>query len=422
MTKFAKLAFDLSEDLSNLNTRLPLQIRDKNMTILAAGLSDMEFTVPAGTYFVTARMPDGTQPVLAGPMEALAGEAVTRIAVEPRGALFRMDPNGGETLPRANQTRGVLEEWRKTLRVAAKPAGELATRGMMSDDGMENLREEAPLLSNSHIWRGRWLDIWLDNRNLAAGQTEPLDSNVTSLRTNLRRRTEHTLLFVEEPGEGSASFFAIPFDGPGALATRVEVSWDKVYSFKDGKPFETKRPTLTFFFQDLEISAFLRYIHRSNVLEAANFACSFVRRAIDHGMGLKTLKSWLGTVLGCYVLLRRNELDDLDECTSILLRLARHVPDVLSLRVEYLARAGRHLEAARLLADLQSFGCPWFRSGIIYLLDRSRRYSRGLDGLAMSQQLKFACYEAALTRLVDHIDPEFTTATYRHIPFNFKSK
>ncbi|WNB74587.1 hypothetical protein [Methylomonas koyamae] len=416
MTKLTKLAFDLIGDFSESNTRLPMQIRDKHMTIKATGLSDTHVEVPAGTYFITARMPDGTLPVLAGPIRVSTENEVTRIAVEPRGSLS-LSPDSidvGRTI--SNQTEGILDEWRKSLRAKTNPPDESKERVIPND-------AETSLRGNPQVWRGRWLDNWLINQGLNIKNLESLHSNRISLRSNMRKRTEQTLIRVEEPGMMRATYFTIPFDGPGSLATHIELSWESQTSIKDGKYFETSRPKLSFFFQDSELTAFLRYVHHNNMVEAADFARSYVWFTIGVGnTEIKSLKSWLGPVLGCYVLLRRNELDNLDECTNNLLRLARHVPDVLALRVEYLARTGKHVEAANKLAELESFGCPWFRSGIEYLRDRVRSYALGMEGLAVSSQLKLASYGEPLVRIANYLDPEFTTAIYRHVPFQSESE
>ncbi|MCQ8130362.1 hypothetical protein [Methylomonas rivi] len=418
MTKLTKLAFDLVGDFSDSKTRLPMQIRDKHMTIKATGLSDTHVEVPAGTYFVTARMPDGTLPVLAGPLKVSADDEVTRVVVEPRNSFFPTPPgHGGGTATMSGQTGGILDEWRKALRSSASSLAETTTQIMVNDGELEKPQVEANLLGNPHVWRGRWFDSWLRSYSLATEIAEPLTSNGISLRANMRRRGEQTLVSVREPDTGFATFFAIPFDGPGPLTTRIGLSWDSRTTIKDGEHSEAKRPKVSIFFQDSELTAFLRYIHHSNALEAADFARSYVGRCIGAGSSeLKSLKSWLGPVLGCYVLLRRNELNGLDECTSNLLRLARHVPDVLALRVEYLARIGEHAEAANQLVELESFGCPWFRSGIEYLRDRVRSYEQGMEGLEVSSQLKLASFGEALVRLTSYLDPEFTTAIYRHVP------
>ena len=64
------------------------------------------------------------------------------------------------------------------------------------------------------------------------------------------------------------------------------------------------------------------------------------------------------------------------------------LPDALAIRVEYLARNGRHPEALKLLMDIPQAGVPLFRSGIGYLADRARLtpkwYLEGRSDLSLS--------------------------------------
>ena len=54
-------------------------------------------------------------------------------------------------------------------------------------------------------------------------------------------------------------------------------------------------------------------------------------------------------VLGAYVLLRANELEGMDVWTDNLVQWFPWLPDVLAVRIEYLARQGNHMTASKLL-------------------------------------------------------------------------
>jgi hypothetical protein len=146
---------------------------------------------------------------------------------------------------------------------------------------------------------------------------------------------------------------------------------------------KTDKLTLNLDFHDGELNSLLDFVEKSKANEARSISRTLVTRP-DYYATKK--QSPLRAALGAYVLIRANQLDGLDEWTSNLLTSHSWLPDAFAIRVEYLARSGRHPEALKLLLDVPKSGAPLFRSGIAYLADRTKTYaSLGAEGKSSLQ-------------------------------------
>ena len=130
----------------------------------------------------------------------------------------------------------------------------------------------------------------------------------------------------------------------------------------------------------------------------------------------------LRAVLGAYVLVRFNQRDDMDDWTAKLVDLYPWLPDALAIRIEYLARNGKHAEAARLLLEVPKRGAPWFRSGIGYVEKRATLYAKLVAGkrsgleLDEAQRQKIERIAATFSGFATALDMTQFTTVLRGMP------
>jgi hypothetical protein len=173
---------------------------------------------------------------------------------------------------------------------------------------------------------------------------------------------------------------------------------------------------LNFDFRDGESNSFLDFIQNDRAFEARSISQSIIAQSEQYMMDKG--KSPLRAVLGAYVLLRANELDGMDSWTSNLLHRCTWLPDVLAIRIEYLARNGQHSDAVRLMLQLPDWGTPWFRSGVGYLDNRAKVYSslagkRSDVSVNESEQKQLARIAAVARELAGHLDMSQFTTVFR---------
>jgi hypothetical protein len=214
--------------------------------------------------------------------------------------------------------------------------------------------------------------------------------------------------------------FAIPVDHSGE--TKVTLRQET-----DG------RPAITLDFGRQDVNTFFRYVDLGFAPEARFLSKQAVEEAQSFLSG--NFESFLGGVLGGYVLLRANEIDFMRRWIS------RHktdnlnwLPDVKAIHIEFLAREGKHAQAVEELLKLPDWGAPWFRSGIAYLAERARTYvtlahqertrskaegnqsERNIPGLdlKLSREVfsKLIRLDSTLSRLASALDLKSTTSVY----------
>src|SRR5205085_4601907 len=209
-----------------------------------------------------------------------------------------------------------------------------------------------------------------------------------------------------ERSKQQCSYFAVPVDESGS--TTVEWSLD----IQDDK-LEIKLD-----FHDGELNSLMDFVHGGKSFEARSISNMLIS-CPDYYATKK--QSVLRATLGAYVLIRANQLDNLDSWTGNLVDLNPWFPDTLAIRVEYLARSGRHPEALRLLLDIPKRGTPLFRSGISYVADRARTYTelahKGGSGLeiAPADLARLERIASAFSQLAMSLDMTQSTTAIRRV-------
>ena len=302
---------------------LPIEVRDEKLFLRARGVSDDTLEVPPGRYYVTALLPDGDQFTVDG-----------LVVVNPGENKQVNIPLSDVTFPRTLETTDTLADlfWK-----ISHPVTQYFFRQSFA------------------ILRGNWLA----EKFPGTVSQVPLKREPTT-RSNLDIPFSREAVWIEIDRSKRYNYFSVPVDEGGS--TTVKWSLD----------LDTEKLTLDLDFHDGELNSLLDFVEKSKANEARSISRTLVTRP-DYYATKK--QSPLRAALGAYVLIRANQLDGLDEWTSNLLASHSWLPDALAIRVEYLARSGRHPEALKLLLDVPKSGAPLFRSGIAYLADRAKTYA-----------------------------------------------
>lgn len=383
MTAKGTLSFMLNLPDVARRARIPVEVWDAKLKLHGSGLSDQSLTVEPGSYFIGTRLPDGSDEILAE---------------------VKVAPGSNETVSLTLPTHAARELAQKL----APPVMSAAVMVAEAVPGAEGITAQE--------WRGNWLLLWLEE---PVSAQEPLSVAVTPGAAAEAWRelappppgAGDLLLVANEGREATGTFFAIPFDGPvhdpQRQPTRVRLQQDP-----------DRLPEIELAFVDPDLATMLRYVEQGLAREAQTYSRAMIE--VAESAMLEKEGSPLGAVLASYVLLRANLVEGCDRGTENLLRLAPWLPDVLALRVEYLARRGRHQEAVRELVRAREFGCPWFRSGVVFLFDRARLYlaTAGVEDLILrpQQRSELGLLVSGLGRLLTFLDPDRTVATYRGVP------
>lgn len=305
----------------------PVEVRDcVKLVLRARGVSDGKLEVPPGRYLVSAILPNGQQ--------APADDIVDLKAGEDREIIVSVTDLDFPTTLQNITTIG------DSVRAFARPMTKYFTS------------------HNVAILKGNWLAAKM------TPSSPPLVREPTarsSLEIKFADTDKGLAQWIEIAGSGKSIYISVPVDEGGRSTT---VQWEL-----NSKTEELK---LHFDFNDGELNSFFDFIRNDQTLEARSIGQSIIAQS-EQFMNDKK-RSPLRAVLGAYVLLRANELDRMDVWTGNLLSLCGWLPDVLAVRVEYLARVGEHAEALKLLLNVPNSGAPWFRSGVGYLEKRAKLY------------------------------------------------
>lgn len=349
---------------------LPVEVRDEKLVLRARGVSDDTLEVPPGRYFVTALLPSGEQ--------ATVDEIV-------------------EVKPGDNKQLNI------PLSDVAFPAT-LETTNTLSDSFWKYSRPVTQVFFRQSfaILRGNWLADKIPGTISKA----PLKREPTT-RSNLDVSFSREAAWIEIERSKQYNYFAVPVDEGGT--TTVKWSLD----------LDTDKLALEFDFHDGELNSLLDFADGAKANEARSISSALVTRP---GYYATKKQSPLRATLGAYVLIRANQFEGLDEWTSGLVASHPWLPDTLAVRVEYLARSGRHPEALKLLLDIPKSGAPLFRSGISYLCDRANTYARlapeGKSSLQASTDdlARLENISKAFNDLVIALDMTLSASALRHVP------
>lgn len=337
----------------------PVEVRDARRLVLAArGVSGQAIQVPAGEYFVTAVLPDGQQ-----------------AAIESN---VKVDP--GET--RTLEVSG--------MDIAFPPP--LASTSTFGDSFGDFVRPLTQFFSNSRcsIIRDNWLLPLIEGpEKTPTLRREPTSKTRSQLQFNMQGT------WLEHAGPQGVSFYAVPID-PGRS------------TYAQWHTGNSDNLLLKFDFNDGSLNSLFDFVETDLASEARSISRSTCTQ-LESYMFDKS-QSPLRAILSAYVLMRANELENMDMWTQNLLALHPVLPDALVLRMEYLARNNAHQSAARLLLRLPQVGMPCFRSGIGYTEKLAKLYANvanqrasdlNFDPTELIRVQLIARYFAIFTGLID---------------------
>ncbi|GGE05762.1 hypothetical protein GCM10011529_10180 [Polymorphobacter glacialis] len=397
---------------------LPVKVRTPDGEIIGVGVSGSPIGVPPGLYFVSVVTPDGrerscgeTVTVTAGadtisrtpagrapaPPRALAPAPVGAAAPEPASA-SALAPASASAPARIPHGQQLIRE---AVRIAAKQIYNRMTRGFVAAESVmadaptpPPPAAPAPTTETVRLWQGNWFAAWdavPGSRHPALeaglGETFILSQDQP---TQIARIADCDQL-VAQPIGACVRYSVVPFDECTACVDDTPGTKDIAANLASGPA-----------------GSFVRF--RSTVTEEANTLLSFVENGVLTEMwtvsedmvnqGERAMLSPGGSVLravtGAYVLLRANELSGLDAWLTSLGRLSPALPDIPILRAELLARLGQHEDALALLQTAIGGRCPWFRSGLSYMLERVRLY---ID-VSANSEVDFAIARADLPQFI----------------------
>jgi hypothetical protein len=252
------------------------------------------------------------------------------------------------------------------------------------------------------VVRGNWL---AEKISPGAAQA-PLNREPTT-RSNLDIPFSRDAAWIEIYSADQYHYFAVPVDEDSK--TTVEWSLDR----------ESGKLAVKLDFHDGELNSFMDFIVNDKAYEARSISQILVTRP-DYYATKK--QSPLRATLGAYVLLRATQLEGLDQWTSDLVSMHPWLPDTLAIRVEYLARNGKHPEALKVLLDIPKSGTPLFRSGIGYLADRAKTYAtlapQGRSDLHVNEidQKLLLQIAQVFGELATSLDMTHSISALRHMP------
>lgn len=315
--------------------RLPVHIRDGAGDVVAQGVTGFPIAVPEGRYFATVLLPDGRE---IGVQDAIAVSSGTA----------------------ALCTAGVC---------AIEPTAQMdvsVAPGAMAIAGPSPVPDATTIAAS--VWRGNWFDIWDgDDTRVQIAPDRPVRLSTSEpLVLDGSNEGDQLIVFVVQ-GEGGpiSRYTIVPYDmvpGEGESLRRITAKLD----------LSTGSPEICFRTCSDEVNTLLSFVEAGILTNMVTVTSEMVKRA-DAGtdVGSATV---LGGITGCYILLRANALDSVENWLAQIERIEPGLPDVNALRVELLARHGRHDEAVELLRTMVKGRAPWFRAGLSYLLERLRLY------------------------------------------------
>jgi hypothetical protein len=348
---------------------LPIEIRDEKLILRARGVSDDSLEVPPGRYYVTALLPNGDQSTVDG------------VIVEAGENKQLNIPLSDVVFPATLQTTDTLSD---SLWEISRPVTQYFFRQSFA------------------ILRGNWLA----GKFPGTVSQVPLKREPTT-RSNLDIPFSREAVWIEIERSKRYNYFSVPVDEGGSTTAKWSLD------------LKTDKLTLNLDFHDGELNSLLDFVEKSKANEARSISRTLVTRP-DYYATKK--QSPLRAALGAYVLIRANQLDGLDEWTSNLVTSHSWLPDAFAIRVEYLARSGRHPEALKLLLEIPKSGTPLFRSGISYLADRAKTYAslgaEGKSGLQASaaDMARLEKISQVFNDLATALDMSLSTSALRQVP------
>lgn len=307
---------------------VPVEIRDaKTFALKARSVPGSKVGVPEGKYWVGAILPDGQQISSDDLVDVCAGE-----------------------------TKEIELKWTDLDVPGSLEQGTLVYKPVKAvADFAAPVWQWFTGLSAARV-RGNWLAARLKFEP----EPPPRRERISNLTLETRLSDLPVILEITSASE-IPSYFAVPVDGENG---RTTAAWEVDNA--------SGQVNVHFDFHDGELNTFFDYVQKGGNQEARSISRTLIGQAEKYA---EEQKSPLRAVLAAYVLLRANEDEGLGDWSERLCSKCEWLPDGVAVRIEYLAREGKHMEAAELMPELAQRGAPWFRSGVAYVASRAKLYS-----------------------------------------------
>lgn len=330
----------------------PVEVRKPNLTLVARGLCSAAVEVEPGTYYVTARLPDGQE--LASQVQVACEETTVYLTPE--------------------QDELTVYQDRPTMAAPPPPMPHVMLEGTDFWGNFEldppQKRVEPPQAETPEQLTGVKLRAWSGNGLRAGG--------ISYATTAAPEWTWEPIAFkggpqwsVVPPWEaGDASFVQLLQPHQPPVNRAVPGGRGNCHLLLTSQPNGVW--TLDIHLSNTDADALLQYQARGLLKQAATIATSDALTA--ERLLYQKMANPVGAAVGAYALLRFGELERLHEWTANLKERFAWLPDGVTILAEHRARLGEHDAALDVLLELPSRGLPLFSDGLSYAVDRLSLY------------------------------------------------
>lgn len=351
----SKLFFDVklhSPEVDSLD--LPVQVRRPNLTLATESVASKPVDLPAGLYFVTARLPAGQE--LSNQVTILEGrDATVTLTLEPE------DRSPHEWAARQQFLRGTSATalprvLGSTGPLAGQPIQPPSFEFEVRTRGVKFKGARKPVQARLRIFQGNLLQDQLLELQPAALIVSSQSDQIVKFKAPSNTPALQLVQLVQ-PNTPPLNL-ALP--GSGYLSGQIVLT-----RFEDKVSLDT----------DLDNDAaetLLRYYEKGNLAQTAILTKNSAVLSEDLLQG--KVNDPIAACVGAYTLLRLGDLERLHDWTANLYNWFEWLPDGAAIWAEQLARLARHDQALDVLLKLSTRGLPLFSDGLSYALDRLRFY------------------------------------------------
>ncbi|QDT50543.1 hypothetical protein Pan258_46220 [Symmachiella dynata] len=389
---------------------LPVEIRKEDSRLFTRTLTSKRIEVPAGSYFVSTRLPAGQQ--LEDFVTLQPGE-IRVIELRPD----KLDESPSENLEvqhflrRAigasnsqTETFGpdILSPNFKGVDPESFDVPYSGTRGLNTPQS-----SSTPVRIEFHWYSGNTLAEEPDIKEVSVQEwisqfTGPMNVEIPN---EVKAERECVTCQLQQPGRPIVNV-RIPISPSGNDPTiSILVPEPEAPSFRVGIRLAHETADLL-----------TRYLRRGMYSEAGESISSDTMTG-EYLLRNKTTDP-IAAAVGSYTILKIGKLDALHEWTANLMNLFKWLPDGAAIRGEHVARRGEHLEACRAFLLLEQRGLPIFTEGLSYALDRLRVYSSSFSAmpeLSLEERESTKHLLKRLERFTPFVDFDRTYVTYTGI-------
>jgi hypothetical protein len=343
MSDAGQLLVNTGGDLTELGI-LPVRVRTDKGRLVASGVTGRHIAVPPGSYEVTVVKPD---------LVECGTTALVEIAADKPASIIL-----GMTAPAEPESYAIYSQAEAIAPQIEAGAGE--------PFGPESKTVEA------QIWRGRWMNRWasVESAFQKGLQKKPVLLSETAPITLTSNHKDDRFLVTPYERDGAIilRFSIVPHDE--CVPCVGDAPEEKLISASLQPGFIY--PTLRYrSLRSQEANSLLEFVDSGAFNDLQSVTSPMIERGVE---GMKDAQfSLLRGTLGAYVMLRANNVEKLEPWLAEMGDQVPGLSDIPIMRAELLGRLGRHGEAEEIKIALKAL-CPWFRSGVGYLLDRLRLY------------------------------------------------